>query len=269
MSQIIFLGTGGGRIVLANQLTATGGFVIQLAGHQIHLEPGPGALVRAKQYGVRANKTDIIFVSHHHIDHVNDLNVLVDAITLGGIHEKGIVISTPTVLSGGNDELAWLQPMYRKKLKECFAIRPGDNVKVGNLTFTATKTKHDVEHSMGLILESSALKIGYTGDTSNFPELAEIYKDVDILILNVLRPAKDKWKTHLCSNDAAKIIEKVQPRLAIIQHYGAKMLRAKPIYEARTIQQKTGVRTIAAMDGMKIDLKTFTSEKGKQTKLEA
>ncbi len=259
MSQITFLGTGGGRVVLANQLAATGGFVIQLDGRQIHLEPGPGALVRAKQYGIKATRTDIIFVSHHHIDHVNDMNVLVDALTLGGIHEKGVLISTPTVLSGENGEAAWLRPIYRKKLKECLAVRQGDNVKVGNLTFTATQTKHDVKDAIGLILGSPTFKIGYTGDTSYFPELAGIYDGVDVLMLNVLRPGRDRWKTHLCSEEAAKIIEKVQPKLAIIQHYGAKMLRARPVYEAREIQRATGVRTIAALDGMRVDLKSLAT----------
>jgi len=93
-----------------------------------------------------------------------------------------------------------------------------------------------------------------TSDTSYFPELAEAFEGVAVLIMNVLRPGKDHWKTHFCSEDAVKLINAVRPELAIIQHYGAKMLRSSPIYEAREIQRRTGVRTIAAMDGTKIDL---------------
>lgn len=256
--RIIFLGTGGGRVVIANQIAATGGFVIQLAGYQIHLEPGPGALARAKMYGVKAPRTDIIFVSHNHIDHVNDVNALIDAITLGGIHKRGILIAPPSVISGEN---AWLQPFYKTKLKECFEVKTGDSIKVGPLTFIATQTKHDVEFCNGLILESPNLKIGYTADTTYFDELADTYKGCDVLILNVLRPNKDYWKTHLCSEDTVKIISKVRPELAIIQHYGAKMLRARPIYEAREIQRRTGIRTIAATDGVRIDLKGLIKAK--------
>ena len=254
-NKIIFLGTGGGRIVVANQIAATGGFVVQLGGYHLHVDPGPGALVRAKQYGIKVSKTNIIYVTHHHIDHVNDLNAIIDAITLGGIHKKGILISTKTVIDGSETEGAWLQLFYREKLKECVTVKPGDNVQVGDLKFTATPTKHDVGENVGMRLEAPGLSIGYTSDTAYFPELVDAFKGVTILIMNVLRPGKDKWKTHFCADDAVTLINAVRPELAIIQHYGAKMLRASPIYEAREIQRRTGIRTIAAMDGTKIDLK--------------
>lgn len=253
-SKIIFLGTGGGRIVVANQIAATGGFVIQLHGYQIHVDPGPGALVRAKQFGVKVPKTDIIYVTHHHIDHVNDLNAIVDAITLGGINKKGILISTPTVINGSEKELAWIQPFYKEKLKQCIAAKPGDAVNIGQLKFIATKTKHDIKENIGMRIDAPDISIGHTSDTCFFPELTEEFKGVTVLIMNVLRPGKDHWKTHFCSEDAINLINAVRPELAIIQHYGAKMLRSSPIYEAREIQRRTGVRTIAAVDGTKIDI---------------
>ena len=45
MDKITFLGSGGGRIVVAHQLRSTGGFVINIGTKQIHVDPGPGALV--------------------------------------------------------------------------------------------------------------------------------------------------------------------------------------------------------------------------------
>lgn len=252
--RIIFLGTGGGRVVVANQMVATGGFVIQLAGWQIHVDPGPGATARAKQFGVRPSRTDIVFVSHHHIDHVNDLNAVIDAVTLGGIFQKGIVISTQTVISGAENESPWLQPFYKKQLKGCFALKPGDVVKLGNLNFIATPTKHDIEDAIGLRLETPGLTIGYTSDTVNFPELIEAFKGCNVLILNMLRPGKERYKSHLCAEDVEDIISKVKPELAIITGFGGKVLKANPIYEAREIQRKTEIRTIAAADGVRIEL---------------
>ena len=35
------------------------------------------------------------------------------------------------------------------------------------------------------------------------------------------------------------------------------MLRQKPVYEAREIQRQTNIRTLAAQDGMHIDLAEF------------
>ena len=258
-SKIIFLGTGGGRVVRANQIAATGGFVVQLGEYQIHVDPGPGALVRARQYGIKATKTNIVYVTHNHIDHVSDLNAILDAITLGGIYKKGILISTPTVISGSEKELAWLQPFYKEKLKDCITAKPGDAISIGELKFTATPTDHDVEENIGMKIDAPGISIGYTSDTTFLPELAEAFKGVTVLIMNVLRPGKDHWKTHFCSEDAIKLINSIHPELAVIQHYGAKMLRSSPIYEAREIQRRTGVRTIAASDGTKIDLKGLSS----------
>jgi len=161
-NKIIFLGTGGGRIVVANQIAATGGFIIQLSGYQIHVDPGPGALVRARQYGIKVPKTNIVYVTHHHIDHANDLNAIVDAITLGGIHQRGVLISTSTVINGSENELAWLQPYYKGKLKELIVAKPGDLISVGQLKFKATPTKHDVDENIGMRLDAPRISIGYT-----------------------------------------------------------------------------------------------------------
>jgi len=256
--KIIFLGTGGGRVVIANQLAATGGFVIQLEGYQIWVDPGPGALVRAKQYGVRASKTDIIYVSHEHIDHSNDVNAVIDAMTLGGIKKRGILISTQTVINGGTENGPVLLPFYKNTLKEVFAIRTNDKIKIGPLNFIATPTKHDVETN-GLRLETGKVTIGYTGNTAPAPELAEAFKGCNVLIIDVLKPGKESWKTHFCSEDAANLISQVKPELAIITHFGARMLKHKPIFEVREIQKKTGIRVIAAQDGMRIDLSSIVT----------
>ena len=62
-----------------------------------------------------------------------------------------------------------------------------------------------------------------------------------------------KDENNLSSDDAVKIIQGVKPNLAIITHFGQKMLEQNPIYQAREIQRATGVQTIAARDGMVIN----------------
>jgi len=253
MDKVTFVGTGGGRVIISTQLRGTGGFVLNIANRQIYVDPGPGALIKACEYGVAINKTDIVFVSHHHIDHVNDLNAIVDAMTLGGIHKRGVLITTPTVLHGSQNCLPWIQPFYKENLKEYFALLPHDVVKINGLDFIATRTIHD-DPCIGFKLVSPKITISYTSDTAYSEDLHKDFEGTDVLIVNVLRPGNEHWKTHLSSGDAAKLISEVKPELAIIQHFGAKMIRANPIYEARWIQQKTQVRTLAACDGMKLDL---------------
>lgn len=253
-NKITFLGTGGGRVVIANQARATGGFVINIADHQIHVDPGPGALTKAREFRLNTGRTDTVFVSHAHIDHANDVNAIIEAMTLGGVHKRGTLISVPSVIKGANREVAWLHNFHRNALDNCFTVKAGDVVKIGELSFKMTATKHDEPFGVGFILEMPNLTIGYTGDTTYSGELWRTFKGVKVLIINVLRPGKDRWKTHMCTDDAIRLIDKIHPELAIIQHFGMKMVKANPLYEARRIQTKTGVRTVAATDGLVVSL---------------
>jgi len=253
MDSIIFLGNGGGRVVLSTQMISTAGFVMQLGEKQIFVDPGPGALLRAKLCGLRASKTDIIFVSHHHLDHANDVNAVIDSMTLGGINQKGILIGTSTLINGSETESAYLTKFHKGALKECFALKPGDKIKINELEFRATQTQHDCENN-GFVVDTKNGRIGYTSDTAPFEGLAKQFEGCELLILNVLKPGAQKWKTHLCSEDVVAILKEVKPKLAVIRGFGAKIVKAHPTYEAREIQKRSGVQTVAAYDGMRIDL---------------
>ena len=253
MDSIVFLGNGGGRVIVSTQMISTAGFVMMLDGKQVFVDPGPGALLRSKLCGVQASRTDIIFVSHHHLDHANDVNAIIDAMTLGGINQKGVLIGTSTLINGTENESPMLNKAYQKYLKECFALKPGDKLKVGDLNFTAAQTQHECEN-LGFVIDTKSGKIGYTSDTAPFEGLAKQYEGCDLLIVNVLKPGSQKWKTHLCSDDVVSILKEVKPKLAVIRGYGAKMVKAHPTYEAREIQKRSGVQTVAAYDGMRLDL---------------
>jgi phosphoribosyl 1,2-cyclic phosphodiesterase len=56
----------------------------------------------------------------------------------------------------------------------------------------------------------------------------------------------------MTTNDATKIIEEAKPEMAALTHFGMQMIFRGPEKEARLVQEKTGVPTIAAQDGMHI-----------------
>ena len=70
--EIVFLGTGGGRINLIKQARATGGFRINSANTSIHVDPGPGALITSVKYREDPLKLNAVIVTHAHVDHSND-----------------------------------------------------------------------------------------------------------------------------------------------------------------------------------------------------
>ena len=95
LDEVIFLGTGVSRYVIAKQLRATGGMLFRINGKNILVDPGPESLYRLLTYVPKFNpeKIDAIILSHKHIDHSADINVYLDVITRGGFKKEGVLIA--------------------------------------------------------------------------------------------------------------------------------------------------------------------------------
>jgi phosphoribosyl 1,2-cyclic phosphodiesterase len=77
-----------------------------------------------------------------------------------------------------------------------------------------------------------------------------------VLILNVLRFQDGMNVDHLTWEDARRVVEKVNPRVAIFQHFGTKMIEADPRKLAQAVEDDFGIRAIAAHDDLLVDLDT-------------
>jgi ribonuclease BN (tRNA processing enzyme) len=98
--ELIFLGTGGGRVNLLKQVRATGGQWLRANGLNIMIDPGPGAILQAKKYGLDPLKLDAIIVTHYHIDHCNEASLMVEGMTSYALKKKGIFIGSKYVIEG-------------------------------------------------------------------------------------------------------------------------------------------------------------------------
>ncbi|NIO23122.1 MAG: MBL fold metallo-hydrolase [Candidatus Aenigmarchaeota archaeon] len=251
--KITFLGTAGGRIVIMTQIRASGGFVLEMDNELIHIDPGPGALVRAKQYGVNLRKLTGVVVSHAHTDHYTDAEMVIESMAQGAMKKRGVLIGSEFAIKGGDSYRPAVSPYHLKFLDRYEILGPGNKTKIGKIEIEATPTKHGETKALGLVFRGSKT-LGYAGDGEYFEGQEKHFEGCDYLVLNVLRPKNVEWPEHMNSNQAVKLIGKVRPSLAVIQHFGMKMLKAKPEREAKWIEKETGVKTIAARDGMTIDL---------------
>ena len=95
MISVLFLGTGGARFVVARQIRASGGMWMRFGQTQIHVDPGPGALVRALAHVPPCNPRDLdaIVLSHKHLDQSGDVNAMVEAMTSGGFRRRGQLLA--------------------------------------------------------------------------------------------------------------------------------------------------------------------------------
>ena len=252
--KIIFLGTGGGRFSAINQRRMTGGFRIDnLGGKNYHIDPGPGALVRTYQFGLDPRNINGVFVSHAHTDHYNDAEILIEAMTKGMTQEQGHVIGAKSVLSGYKEWGPCISRYHQSK-SNIVEVEKDDIRYFDNCLLKATPTMHGDPVGVGFQIEFKGFKISYTSDTAYFPELSSAHEDADILICSVLRPGGKAIKGHLCSSGFIKLIKEIKPKLAIMTHLGLKMISNNPIGEAKKITRITGVKTLAAFDGMSLDI---------------
>jgi phosphoribosyl 1,2-cyclic phosphodiesterase len=251
--KITFLGTAGGRIVIMTQIRASGGFILEIDSERIHVDPGPGALVRAKQYGVNLRKLTGLILSHAHPDHYTDAEMVIESMTEGTRKKRGVLIGNEYVIRGGEEYRPAVSPFHLKLLERYEILKPGEETNIGKIEITATPTKHGEEKALGFVFRGPKT-LGYVGDSEYFEGLEDHFRNCDCLVLNVLRPRNVSWPEHMNSNQAAELIGLVKPKLAVIQHFGMRMLKANPEREAKWIEKQTGVRTIAARDGMTIDL---------------
>src|SRR5580658_5728384 len=101
-ASVTFLGTGGARFVVARQFRASGGMWMRFGDTQIHVDPGPGALVRALSNvpPFVPAELDAIVLSHKHLDHSADINVMIEAMTTGGFRPRGALVAPRDAFEG-------------------------------------------------------------------------------------------------------------------------------------------------------------------------
>lgn len=261
---ITFLGTGQGSFVIGRDILSSGGFIIQVDENQFHIDPGPNALKNIAQNGINVRANIALLASHAHLNHSNDVNAVIDAMTYSGFDKKGVLIANKTVVNGNENYKPSLNPYYRDFLERFIVLEAGQRVGINEIEILALKTKHS-EQAIGFKFFTPYFTLSYSSDTKYFPELVEEYKNSNILILNVPHLKKEEAKDNLCIEDAIKIIKEVKPRLAIIQHFGIEMVKADPLYQIREIQKSTGIQTIAAKDGMVINTLSYSIDKGQRT----
>lgn len=252
--QLVFLGTGGGRFATITQKRKTAGIRILNKDTNIHLDPGPGALIHSINEGLNPQKIKAILVSHCHPDHYNDAEILIEAMTQGTIKKRGVLAASTSVLKGIEECGPAISQYHQEMPSQLIEAKPGTVFKIGNIKVLTTKAKHTDPDTVGFRFETRDVgDIAYTSDTEYFEGAGESHRGVRLLILCVMRPAGKPWKGHMTANDAIKIVREAEPERAIITHFGMQMIfKGPPAKQAKLIQQETGVPTTAATDGMRI-----------------
>ena len=144
MNKIKFLGTAGARFVVTKQLRKSGGIWLTLDDTNLLIDPGPGSLIRCLSSKPKLNPLDLdgIILTHRHLDHSNDINIMIEAMTNGGFKKKGIVFAPKDALKDDPVILKYVRN-YVEKIE---ILKEKGTYQIGNISFsTPIKHIHGVE----------------------------------------------------------------------------------------------------------------------------
>jgi ribonuclease BN (tRNA processing enzyme) len=236
MNFIKFLGTAGARFTMISQLRYSAGIWLHYQSTDIIIDPGPGTLLRCRKSkpSLNLSQLDALILTHKHLDHSGDVNVMIEAMTNGGFSKRGLVLVPGDSL--GHDGV--ILPYIKKMPRDVVELKSHQQYRVKEVeVIAAVKNIHSVE-TYGLKLVINDKKIGFISDTKYFKELIDVYKDCAIIVANVVFNRDNRGYNHFCKNDFINLSQAIRPRLAIATHFGMNMLRAKPHLLEKEIQKE-------------------------------
>lgn len=183
--------------------------------------------------------------------------------TYSGLDKQGVLIANQTSINGTENYVPVVNKYHRNLLERFITVNRNQRIGINEIEIQAITARHSEPNSIGFKFFTPSFTLTYSSDTVYAVDIVEQYMNSNILILNV--PNVKKSEHNLCTEDAIKIIKKVNPRLAIITHFGYEMIKADPLYEIREIQKQTKVQTLAAKDGMVINPVSYSASAGQKT----
>jgi phosphoribosyl 1,2-cyclic phosphodiesterase len=237
---------------MTTQRRRTGGIRLVHGSTQLHIDPGPGALVFSNWAGLSPQSLNGLIVTHCHPDHYNDAEVFIEAMTHGTTSRRGVLAASRSVLHGVDDVGPSVSEYHKKLVESVVDLEPGVEFNVEQLKVKTIHAMHSDPSSVGVRVSVPKLgSIGYTSDTGYYPELSQSYRALRLLILCVMWPRNNPIKLHMCTDEAKTILEEAKPGCAVLTHFGMRMLNAGPEKEAKYLSGETGVPVVAARDGLK------------------
>ncbi len=228
MIEFHILGAGGALPTATHNPAA---YLVEVDGHSLVLDPGPGALVRLTTSGLLPGGVDDInqvLLSHLHPDHSLDLVALLFA-----LHSPLPESREPLTIQGpgglrdlldawGNIYGRWLEPRHRSLIIEEI---PGGQTRPlpGSGSLEAFAVNHPQDR---LATECLGFKFSdreghtvvYSGDTGPSDRLELAARGVDLLVVECSTPDHLKTPGHMTPSDVGRLCATAGPRRVALTH---------------------------------------------------
>lgn len=254
-SQIIFFGTAGDSFVLSKLERTAAGFLVQTKETQLHVNPGPGAVFAYAQAKIQPQKTTAVIVTDNTLLHGHDANALLDVMTLGGFDSRGLLLAAKSALKGEPELQVQpiISPFYQNAVEKTILLQDEGKVACKDVHLFAFKIKNKDPDAVGLKIVTDDFSLGYTGKTKYSAQIAEVCKDVEILIVELPLVYENKKEDGLCVEEAQRLIAEIKPQLAVLTGFGITVLKEDILELTRNMHKQTGIQVIAAKEGFSFD----------------
>lgn len=248
MDFIYFFGTTGSKELFFKKIRSSGGLYLSIDNTNIVIDPGINTFY--KYINTYQDKLDGIILSHIHIDHANDLNIMVELMTEGGEEKRGTLLLPNQAIE--NKVLQSYLIGFPENLQ---IIKPRTKYKIKNIEIESSiEHRHGVEN-YGFCIKTRKNKIGLVTDTGYFPELLTSYQECEILIMNVPYSKNEKPNPkHLDILAVEEFIKEIRPKKLVLTHFNSNILKENPSIIAEQLSKKYGIDVIAAEDDMILEL---------------
>ncbi len=166
---------------------------------------GNGITVYIDPWGIPGNEepADVIFITHAHADHFDPSDI-----------QK---------IQQGKTQFVAPRDVAEKLKGNVKAVKPGDSAEVAGVKYEAVHAYSTVEHRLqthpksnnwvGYILTLDGNRYWFSGDTDPNPDIEKIKTDVALVCIG-----GDPYVMNV--SEAAAVIKKIRPQLAVPNHYG-------------------------------------------------
>lgn len=263
------------------------GFYIKYNDLEMMVDPGINIMDRAERLGVNLALTNTLFISHAHIDHKNDANVVVEMVA----YRKEALLN---ILLSENSLDERVMSHYHNSLTGTNLTLLDANKEIelrGGAKLTPVMSVHSISGAYGFSLDLTRLKIGYTGDTGfsttykttdgreisiteetiqkkdiagpgAFNErFKKVFRQVDLLVFNLhdvdFRKYTKHSLYHSTVSDAVEVLTDSKIRLCVFDHFNpfGPIGPGFPQKVNEYIKQSTGKETkLVDLDGLIINL---------------
>ena len=204
---IKYLGTSGGRFSMIRQLRSTGGLWFRYGGVQGVIDPGPGSLAHicAARPALEIASADVVMLTHKHIDHSTDVNVVIEGMTHGGFDSRGMLVAPDDALRG-NDPV--VLKYSQKRIPKIKIPEEGGKIELGNgVVIEPVIHLHHGVDCFGYIFRKEGLREwGIISDSRMMPYFRSRYSACAFISINATFPDRKPRLDHISIAEARELL---------------------------------------------------------------